>query len=74
MWGAVNEPVDDLLLQCSSARNAGADFPTVWNEVLKGHRLVAGPPLSRMCDGEAVLEVPLLTGQRIVYSAKGYSL
>jgi hypothetical protein len=54
----------------------GADFPTVWQTVLKGHRLVAGIPRQRLAGVRALLEVPLITGHCVVYDgeAKVYSL
>jgi len=38
---------DDLLRQCTEAMH-GSDFPTVWQTVLRSHRLVMGPPVQYM--------------------------
>lgn len=65
----------DLLQLCSSARDQGADFPTVWRTVLRGHGLVAGMPIQMAADGCVWLEIPLTTGHRLKLShATGYAL
>ena len=55
-----------LTAACLAAATGGADFPTVWRTVLKGHPDVAGPPIQRMEGTVALLEIPLVTGERIV--------
>jgi hypothetical protein len=59
--------MDDLLTSCNSALDGGADFPRIWRDVLRAHPLVCGVPIQRMDDLNPVLEIPLLTGHRIVY-------
>ena len=61
------ETANDLVLKCAAMVRTGADFPTVWDAVLKRHALVAGPPVQSF-DDEAgpQLEVPLINGQRLV--------
>jgi hypothetical protein len=54
-----------LLGKCLAAREEGADFPTVWHDILKGHPLVKGLPVQR--DGG--LEIALITGQRLIYDS-----
>jgi hypothetical protein len=65
----------DLLEQCVAARATGADFPTIWQTVLRRHAQVAGPPI-QMGDGTRTwLEIPLTTGHRLVYeSVTGFRL
>jgi hypothetical protein len=63
-----------LLEACTAARDGGADFPTIWREILMAHPLVGGFPVQRTHAGEPVLEVPLVTGQRLVCAAAGFSL
>lgn len=59
---------DDLLRQCCAAIQ-GSDFPTVWETLLRRHRLVVGPPV-QYTDGEKVeLHVRLLTGERLVFDS-----
>ena len=63
-----------LTAACLAAADTGADFPTVWQTILKGHPDVAGPPIQRMEGSTALLEIPLVTGERIVVGpgAKDY--
>jgi len=56
-----------LIEQCRAARAAGADFPTLWNEVLKSHPLVIGPPVNTVRDGRIRREVHLITGSAIAF-------
>jgi hypothetical protein len=46
------ETANDLVLKCAAMARTGADFPTVWDAVLKGHALVAGPPIQIFDDEE----------------------
>ena len=64
----------DLLNKCTAAKQAGVDFPTVWQTILKSHPLVIGPPVQRLEDHEAVLEISLIDGRRIVLDQHGYRL
>ena len=66
----VTETTNDLLLKCIAIARTGADFPTVWDTVLKGHALVAGPP-TQIFDDETgpQLEIKLINGQRLIYNS-----
>ena len=64
----------ELLKKCMGAKRDGADFPTIWQTILKGHPLVKGPPVQRLEGREAVLEIWLINGQRIVLDQSGYRL
>lgn len=57
----------NLVERCTEANGRGADFPTVWHTVLKRDPLVAGIPRQRMAGAKSVLEIPLITGQCILY-------
>ena len=70
----MNDPGQELLEVCIALSRTGADFPTVWNEVLKRHRLVIGPPQSRVRGNEPIIEITLTTGQRIICGQHGYSI
>lgn len=59
-------PTEELLAACIKAALGGADFPTVWNSILRRHPIVAGAPVQRMDGTTALLEVPLLHGRRLV--------
>jgi len=65
----------ELVAECISAWQRGVDFPTVWRDVLRVHPLTAGPAI-QMADGDRDwLEVPLTTGEHLVYHPEdGYSL
>ena len=58
-----------LVAQCQAAQAAGADFPTLWNEVLKSHPLVIGPPVQTVRDGKIRREVRLITGSAIAFDS-----
>ena len=60
----------DLVQQCAQARGGGADFPTIWHNVLRNHRLVAGIPRQRFDGARSLLEIPLVTGHCVVYDAE----
>jgi hypothetical protein len=72
----VYETARELLGQCAEAMRQGADFPTVWNTVIKGHPYVMGPPVQHL-DGDRVqLRVHLISGERLVFDsgAKEFSI
>lgn len=59
----------ELVRKCTQAHRGGADFPTVWHTVLKGHDLVGGIPRHRFDGTRALLEIPLVNGYCVVYDA-----
>lgn len=63
-----------LLNTCDSERSKGADFPTIWTTVLKGHPYVAGMPVQDKDENGPVLKIPLITGQLLLFSSSGFSL
>jgi hypothetical protein len=63
-------PAKALIEQCRAAQTAGADFPTLWNEVLKSHPLVIGPPVNTVRDGRIRREVRLITGSAIAFDTE----
>jgi hypothetical protein len=65
---------DGLLRACEAAHREGKDFPTVWNTILRRHRLVIGLPTHRIRDGRAEIMVKLATGQYVVSATSGYRL
>jgi hypothetical protein len=48
----------------------GEDFPTVWATVLKSHALVDGIPESKLEGQRPVLEIKLITGERLVFDGE----
>jgi len=63
-------PAEALIEQCRAAQAAGADFPTLWNDVLKSHPLVIGPPVNTVRDGRIRREVRLITGSAIAFDTE----
>lgn len=57
----------DLAVRCTELVRNGNDFPTVWNTVLKRNALVDGSPHSQMEGTEPVLEIRLITGERLIF-------
>jgi hypothetical protein len=64
----------DLFDACHAARQSGADFPTIWRDVLKDNTLVVGPPIQGGDVEGPALEVRLLTGQSLVFRPAAISL
>jgi hypothetical protein len=69
---ALETAADRLVQRCSAARSSGADFPTVWNTILKKNRLVAGNPVQAIEDGKPVLKVLLASNQYLVCGRDGF--
>ncbi len=59
----------DLMQRCHAGRAAGLDFPTLWNEVIKPHPLVIGPPVQTVRDGRIRMEIRLITGAAIAFDS-----
>jgi hypothetical protein len=70
------ERAHDLARQCTELARKGEDFPTIWMTVLKINALVAGIPQSKTEGTRPVLEIRLLTGERLVFDgdAKKFSV
>lgn len=68
------DAVEELLRSCAAAHRRGMNFPAVWLTILRPNSLVVGMPIQRIENGEALLEIHLTTGQRIVCGGKGYLL
>ena len=64
----------ELVERCIAVRNAGADFPTVWDTVLRRHPLVNGIPAQTINDGRIQLEIRLITGQRLIHDFRNQRL
>jgi len=63
------QTADDLLGQCNEAIRTGADFPMVWQTILRRSELVVGMPAQRMSSNRAQLQVRLFTGQSLVFDS-----
>jgi hypothetical protein len=64
------ERAQDLAVQCTELIRKGNDFPTVWTTVLKGNALVDGIPQSKHEGTRPVLEIRLITGERLVFDGE----
>jgi hypothetical protein len=64
------ERAQDLAELCTELVRNGNDFPTIWTTVLKGHALVNGIPESKLEGKRPVLEVRLVTGERLVFDSE----
>ena len=70
----MKETSAELLTRCLAASRNGADFPSIWHAVLKDHTLVVGPPVNSVRAGHITLEIPLITGQRLVFDSSSSEL
>lgn len=57
----------ELATRCTDMLRKGEDFPTVWSAVLKRHDLVRGAPESKLNNGRPVIEIRLITGERLIF-------
>jgi hypothetical protein len=64
------ERAHDLAQFCTEMVRQGEDFPTVWASVLKSHALVNGLPESKLEGKRPVLEIKLITGERLVFDSE----
>jgi hypothetical protein len=73
MW---EESAKDLARRCTEVLRKGDDFPTVWQTLLKRHPLVEGIPRQRLDGNRSLLEIRLITGERLVFDgdAKRFSV
>jgi len=67
---------NDLARLCTELVRSGNDFPTVWNTLRKGHALVLGLPRQRHDGSRNLLDISLITGERLVFDgdAKNFSI
>jgi hypothetical protein len=72
----LRERAKDLARLCTEVVRKGDDFPTIWQTMLKGHPLVGGSPHQKFKGHRSVLEISLITGERLVYDgdARRFSL
>ena len=70
------ERANDLAQICTELVRQGKNFPTIWATVLKSHTLINGIPHQRFDGGRSLLEIPLITGERLMFDgdAKQFSV
>jgi len=66
-----HERANDLARQCTELVRRGSDFPTVWSMLLKSHTLVDGTPQQKLDRERRLLNIPLVTGEQLVFDADG---
>jgi hypothetical protein len=71
---ALEDAAARLKERCAAAKSSGADFPTIWNTILKRNRLVASSPIQAIENGEPVLKVRLANNQELICGRSGFSL
>jgi hypothetical protein len=57
----------DLIRSCLAAKAQGADFPTIWQTILRHHPLVSGKPVQTLKDQRPHLEIPLANGHWLIH-------
>ena len=69
MGCGVDQLSSGLLQRCTDAARNGADFPTIWETILRRHRFVIGPPEQVMDGDRTQLRIRLTTGQSLVFDS-----
>ncbi len=64
------ERASDLARQCTELVRKGKDFPAVWSTLLKSHILVEGIPRQRLERNRSLLNIPLITGEQLIFDAE----
>ena len=64
------ERANDLARQCTELVRRGNAFPTIWSTLLKSHALVEGIPRQRLERDRSLLDIPLITGEQLVFDAQ----
>ena len=62
-----SEKPADLARNCTELVRGGNDFPTIWKSRLSSHPLVIGIPHQRLVGTSTVLDMKLITGERLVF-------
>ena len=65
----MNQSAHTLVATCTQAAQEGAEFPVIWDSILRCHNLVASPPIQMFDDELPHLEVRLRNGYWLRYSA-----
>jgi hypothetical protein len=65
----MSERANDLARQCTELVRKGNDFPTIWSALLKSHTLVDGAARQRLERSRSLFDIPLITGEQLIYDA-----
>jgi hypothetical protein len=60
------EEASDLARRSSNMLRDGSGFPSIWSGLIKSHLLVVGSPTQSFDNKRGLLEIRLITGQRLV--------
>jgi hypothetical protein len=63
----LSETADDLAQACTELAREGKKFLTIWATKLKRHALVEGIPRQRLLGTRSLLNIPLITGDKLVF-------
>jgi hypothetical protein len=66
----MQQTADSLVQACTQAAREGAEFATIWDSILKGHSMVASPPIETFDDEQPHLEIRLRNGFWLRYCAR----
>ncbi len=64
-----HETATDLARRCTELAKKGASFAIIWGRLLKTHRLVEAIPRERIEHGRALLRIPMITGEWLIFDA-----
>ena len=65
----MQQTADSLVQMCTKAAREGAEFPTIWDSILKTHSLVVSPPIQTFEDEQPHLDIRLRNGFWLRYCA-----
>jgi hypothetical protein len=65
------ETAKELARRCTIMVRRGRSFPTVWHTMLKRHILVGSLPTQRFENARTLVDIPLTTGERLVFDRAG---
>ena len=66
----MQQTADSLVQTCTQAARAGAEFPAIWDSILRTHDLVASPPIQTFEDEQPHLDIRLRNGFWLRYCAR----
>jgi hypothetical protein len=66
----MNQTAAGLVEQCRKAALDGAEFPVIWEHILRTHSLVASPPVRTFEDELSHLDVRLSNGYWLRYCVR----
>jgi hypothetical protein len=68
----MSETADSLAAACTRAAREGAEFPAIWDSILKTHALVVSPPIQAFDDERPHLDIRLRNGFWLRYCVRSH--